>query len=108
MRKNELYQKEYKSLKTSRIRLMQIILLIAYLLFLLSLYAKGQNNKSIQSNALIAEKVYLQLDKKVYTTGSMVWFKSIVLSAFSHVPSSLSGVLYVELINPNEDILEKK
>ena len=67
------------------------------------------NDNFTDSNAShYAEKVYLQLDGKVYTTGNIIWFKSIVLSARNHVPSSLSGVLYVELISSDKTILEKK
>ena len=60
------------------------------------------------SMASQAEKVYLQLDSKVYTTDESIWFKAIVANAASHEPTRLSGVLYVELISPNETILEKK
>ncbi len=37
-----------------------------------------------------------------------IWFKAIIARASDHVPSDLSGVLYVELIGPNERIVEKK
>jgi hypothetical protein len=54
------------------------------------------------------EKIYLQLDGKVYTTDKTIWFKSIVTSASDHSLTKLSGVLYVELIGPDEKIIEKK
>ncbi|TAL66617.1 MAG: Plug domain-containing protein [Bacteroidetes bacterium] len=56
----------------------------------------------------MAEKIYLQLDGKIYTTDKTIWFKSIVTNAADNVPSKLSGVLYVELIGPDEKIIEKK
>ncbi|MEQ8878905.1 MAG: hypothetical protein RLQ12_04690 [Cyclobacteriaceae bacterium] len=56
----------------------------------------------------LAEKVYLQLDGKVYTKGNVIWFKSIVLSAGNHFPSTLSRILYVELVNSDETIMERK
>lgn len=108
MEENRCCPKEYKDLKASRTRSAQIIATIAILLFVLSLSSKAQNENYIQSNASLAEKVYLQLDGKVYTTGNIVWFKSIVSSAYSHIPTNLSGVLYVELIRPDETILETK
>ncbi|MEI9810239.1 MAG: hypothetical protein WDO16_21535 [Bacteroidota bacterium] len=37
-----------------------------------------------------------------------IWFKAIVASASDHTPTNLSGVLHVELIDPNEKIAEKK
>jgi hypothetical protein len=63
---------------------------------------------NFSSRAALAEKIYLQLDNKVYTTDQTVWFKAIVSSAAYHMPSSVSGVLYVELIDPNETVVERK
>lgn len=54
------------------------------------------------------EKIYLQLDGKVYTTDKTIWFKAIVTNAGDNNLTRLSGVLYVELIGPNEKIIEKK
>lgn len=108
MNKNNLYPKKHLNLKVSRTRVILIIVSFAVLLLILPVSTKAQNNNFIHSNASLAEKVYLQLDGKVYTAGNIIWFKSIVLSAYNHVPSSLSGVLYVELIKPDETILEKK
>jgi hypothetical protein len=62
----------------------------------------------IYAHASFAEKIYLQLDSKVYTTDKTIWFKSIVANAADHAPTALSGVLYVELIDPDERTVEKK
>lgn len=69
---------------------------------------KVKGDIQIQSKTSLAEKIYLQLDGNVYTTGNIVWFKCVVLDAHSHVPSRLSRVLYVELITPQETIHKKK
>ncbi len=55
-----------------------------------------------------AEKIYLQLDNKIYTTDQAIWFKAIVTRASDHTSSMLSGVLHVDLIDQNEQIVEKK
>src|ERR1035437_3073748 len=60
------------------------------------------------SNVPEPEKIYLQLDGKIYTTDKTRWFKSIVTSASDHSLTKLSGVLYVELIGPDEKTIEKK
>jgi len=60
------------------------------------------------SHASVAEKIYLQLDNKIYTTNNTIWFKAIVINALDHTPAALSRVLYVELIGPDERIVEKK
>ncbi len=54
------------------------------------------------------EKIYLQLDGKVYTTDKTIWFKSIVTNASDHHLTNLSGVLYAELIGPDEKLIERK
>ncbi len=66
------------------------------------------NPTNTYSHASIAEKIYLQLDNKIYTTDNTIWFKAIVVNAMDHAPTSLSGVLYIELIGPDERIVEKK
>lgn len=63
---------------------------------------------NFSSQTALAEKIYLQLDNKVYTTDQTVWFKAIVSGAAYHTPSTLSGVLYVELVDPSETVVEKK
>ena len=89
-------------------RILQINIVISLVFFIVPLTNYAQDASSIQSNAAFAEKIYLQLDGKVYTTGNTVWFKSIVTNANDHVPSTLSGVLHVELIATDETVIEKK
>jgi hypothetical protein len=48
------------------------------------------------------------LDSKIYTTDQTIWFKAIVASASAHIPTKLSGVLYMDLIGPQEKVIEKK
>ena len=63
---------------------------------------------SASSYSTVAEKVYLQLDNKVYTTDQAIWFKAVVANAAYHTPTQLSAVLYVELIDDHENIVERK
>ena len=63
---------------------------------------------AVYSEASLAEKVYLHLDSKIYTTDETIWFNAIVVNAASHIPTQLSEVLYVELIGPEEKVIEKK
>lgn len=79
-------------------------------LFLVTFFSTtvfSQTNK-INSPAAMAEKIYLQLDSEIYLAGQTLWFKAIVTSAANHIPSKLSGVLYVELIDPDEHLVEQK
>ncbi|HEY1008472.1 MAG: hypothetical protein ACO1NS_15885 [Daejeonella sp.] len=54
------------------------------------------------------EKIYLQLDNKVYTNDQTVWFKAIVTRSTDHTSSLISGVLHVDLIDQNQQIVDKK
>jgi len=84
--------------------------LIYILIFFISLGTKAQEtfSNSLDSYASLAEKIYLQLDSKVYTTDKTIWFKAIVTNAIDHAPTKLSAVLHVDLIDPNEQIVEQK
>lgn len=86
----------------------RIITIFFCVLLLLPITIWSQKHDLKFSNASFAEKIYLQLDRKVYTNGDTVWFKCIVSNASEHTPSLLSGVLYVELIGADETIRQKK
>lgn len=94
--------------KTSNSITTGISIFLFWILCLLPRYTWAQENIFNVSNTSFAEKIYLQLDRKVYTNGDTVWFKCIVANASEHFPSPLSGVLYVELIDADEVIRQKK
>ncbi len=54
------------------------------------------------------EKVYLHLDKPNYFFGDTIWYKAYTVIGAHHQLSALSGVLYVELINPKDSILSRQ
>ena len=88
-------------------QLIRISISTLSLCLILNSNARSQDNHKY-SYGFEPEKIYLQLDGKVYTTDKTIWFKSIVANADDHAPTKLSGVLYVELIGPDEKIIEKK
>jgi hypothetical protein len=53
------------------------------------------------------EKVHLHVDKPYYAIGEDIWIKAYVVTAAQNEPSSLSGILYVELINNKNEIRKK-
>lgn len=54
------------------------------------------------------EKVYLHLDNNAYFEGETLWFKAYVVRASSLLPTTLSRVLYVELLNADGTQLDRK
>jgi hypothetical protein len=69
--------------------------------FNVSLANKNQN--------FLKEKVYVHTDRSFYLTGDVIWFKAYVVNAANSQFSSLSKVLYVEVINNlNQPVLQGK
>ncbi len=52
------------------------------------------------------EKVYLHFDKPYYTVGDDIWFKGYVTIGAYHNLSGLSKILYVDLIGPEDKIVQ--
>jgi hypothetical protein len=98
-----MYESQINSL-----RKLSLVSCFAVLLFISLTNPSLSQNGKINTQASLAEKVYLQLDSKVYTTDQTIWFKAIIASAIDHVPNTLTGVLYVELIEQNKSIVDKK
>ncbi|MET1259105.1 hypothetical protein ABV409_07175 [Flagellimonas sp. DF-77] len=71
---------------------------------LLSENCLSQNSLELEaelfSHATDAEKIYLQLSGTTFNTSETIWFKAIVTDVLDHKPTTKSGVLHVELIDP--------
>ncbi|WP_231460071.1 MULTISPECIES: TonB-dependent receptor [unclassified Pedobacter] len=50
------------------------------------------------------EKVYVQSDKPYYAVGDDIWLKAYILNTKTQAPSKISKILYVELIDENNEI----
>lgn len=51
------------------------------------------------------EKIYVQTDKAGYLSGERIWFRAHMVDALTHQPIFLSRYIYVELINPLDDLV---
>lgn len=56
---------------------------------------------------LPVEKIYMQLDKPYYALGDTIWFKGYLLNADSLKKSDRSGVLYTELANDKNEVIQR-
>ena len=54
------------------------------------------------------EKVYLHFDNTSYYQGDNIWFKCYVVTSGQHQLSRWSKTLYVELLNPGGEIIDKR
>jgi len=53
------------------------------------------------------EKVYLHLDKPYYAIGDDIWFKAYITTGSKHLPSTISNIINVELLNDLDSVTAK-
>lgn len=53
------------------------------------------------------EKVHLHIDKPYYAIGDDIWFKAYVIDGKTTEPTTLSNILYVELINEKDSVAKQ-
>lgn len=58
--------------------------------------------------ALANEKAYLHFDNTSYYRGDNIWFSAYVVSSENNRPSVRSKTLYVELLNPGGEVLQRQ
>ena len=54
------------------------------------------------------EKVYIHMDNTCYFQGDTIWFAAYTRKTSTDTPSNVSGVLYVELLNNDGYLVERK
>lgn len=81
------------------------VLFSFFFIFLFTLFSSFTNQENINFSK---EKIYIQFDKPNYYAGENIWFKTYLVDAAKHSIETLSKVVYVELINPEDEISETK
>ena len=94
---------------------------IAFFCCIVSIHIHGQDlNREISrfipfiqslnafSQRLPQEKVYLHFDNTSYYQGDHIWFKCYVVTSDRHQSSPLSKTLYVELLNPGGETVDRR
>jgi hypothetical protein len=54
------------------------------------------------------EKIYIQTDKPYYTAGETIWFNTYLVNGVTHKKSEKSKVIYVELINEQNEVISDR
>ena len=54
------------------------------------------------------EKIYIQTDHVFYTPGETIFFKTWLVRGSDNKPSTLSNILYVEILGPSGSMLERQ
>ncbi len=91
--------------------------IFAVVLVLLTAFeATGQNTAvadsclvriSRQSAFFPQEKIHVQTDKGAYLSGERIWLRAHLVNASDGRPSSISRYVYVELLNPFSELVER-
>lgn len=90
------------------------LFLCSTVLFLLSFpvsYSQESNNDSIKESEkeyFSKEKIYLHFDKPYYASGDDIWFKVYLVNADTHQQNAMSKIVYVDLIDYKNEIIESK
>lgn len=59
------------------------------------------------NDSLAIEKLYLQTDKPSYLSGDTLWFKTYLFDASSFKGSTKSGIMYVEIANDSNRVVNR-
>lgn len=60
---------------------------------------KMQGSPNFSNSAFTRENIFVHTDKNFYVTGEVIWFKVYCLDADSGKPSTISNVVYVEVLS---------
>ena len=99
-----------------KIKFLTVSFLSAALLSVISSFSlRAQDNRLNNFTKQLAEissksaqeKVHLHLDKPFYAIGDDIWFKAYVINAKTGLPSTISNLLYEELINEMDSVTKQ-
>lgn len=64
---------------------------------------------SIPDEINYREKIFLHIDRKLYLSGEIIWFKGYCTDGEFNIPSDVSKVMYIEILNnQNQPVLSEK
>jgi hypothetical protein len=86
--------------------------LIIFLIFALKADAISQISLRTISkklvNALPQEKVFLTFNKPYYSAGETIFFKAFAVMADNHKMDTLSGILYLDIVDAQTQVLKER
>ncbi len=85
--------------------------LITYILFTSVLFGNAQllsNDTLKPADSFLYEKLYLHIDRELFSPGERVWFKSYLVSGIDHRLIKGYKNVYVQLINDKGDIADQR
>lgn len=69
---------------------------------------KRDADQAPEDKSLVLEKIYLHTDKLNYVSGEDIWYKAYLVDAENNQFTAHSNNLYVELISPDKEIIQRQ
>lgn len=89
--------------------LKSLLLIFSFFLAVHELFPPENRNSVPEKNkTVLYEKVYLHIDRELYSPGDDVWFKSYLVSGISHQLIPGYKNIYVQLINDSGEVADQK
>src|SRR5689334_16320635 len=83
---------------------------ILYQFIVASIFVSVCSHTAIAQNidyASAKEKIYVQTSHVFFKQGETAFFKIYVVNAKDQTPASISSIVYVDIINPSGNVLQK-
>jgi hypothetical protein len=95
--------------KNCKAILLSIVLSVLSLCGMAQVIQEVQNSFNLYKQGALQEKIFVHTDKSVYLPGEILWFKVYCVDGNDHKPFNLSKVVYVDLLDNNQNrIVEGK
>jgi len=110
IRKNDYFYTDVKLIKP-------VVIILLCSLSASSIYCQAQNNPLDYINGKFIkycqsvpwEEVYIHTDREEYIAGEELWFNVYLIDRQTTKPSTLSKIVYVEILNPdNHPVAQKR
>jgi hypothetical protein len=86
-----------------------LLLIFSFFLADFGVFHSENQNSSVENNkSILYEKVYLHIDRELYSPGDDVWFKSYLVSGISHQLIQGYKNVYVQLVAEDGTVAEEK
>lgn len=94
---------------------MRFLFFISFIILLQGNVLRAQEIKSASIENIFLEqlsfypqeKIYVQTDRSVYLSGETIWFRAHLVDALLLKQANASRYIYIELINPLDDIIQR-
>ena len=103
--------KIYRTVLLSLIKTISLKVTLLYLFILFTSFATVNTSSKINTSKITdypKEKVYLHFDRSFYHAGEDIWFKVYLVDAITNQPNILSKIVYVDLIDPDKNIIDTR